>query len=705
MFGDDAPIPSRDFEKRVEVRLAKYDQDEAVVNLTNCRIDDSTIAWVADRLMSVDGLKTLNIGSNSIGDAGAEQIARLQGLTTLDIRDNSIGEAGAEQIARLQGLTTLDIWGNSIGGAGAEQIARLQGLTTLNIRSNSIGEAGAEQIARLQGLTTLDITNNSIGEAGAEQIARLQGLTTLDISHNSIGEAGAEQIARLQGLTTLNIRSNSIGEAGAEQIARLQGLTTLDISHNSIGEAGAEQIARLQGLTTLNISHNSIGEAGAEQIARLQGLTTLHVWSNSIGDAGAEQIARLQGLTTLDISLNSIGEAGAEQIARLQGLKTLDISNNSIGEAGAEQIARLQGLTTLKIGNNSIGEGGSIVALLERLTHLEKIDISGNPLKTPRGNEIDLSGFIGDSPPGLLLRYLRSVIEDEQRGTTLCVPEARLVLLGSGTNGKSQLAGALGGKLKKGEMVREEDRTLGVEIERLTVQTKSHGEVRVRIFDGGGQPEQFQMHLLWWESLRNAMLLVIDSTKLWGWTGNRGDYFLRMIESHFRRRRDRGAEDQTTPPVLAVVTKADVKVATIEGDQRPTPEKIRAVAGMYHVDLSVVDRAINSVMHDGLAEVKSAIANVLEKTTGISAVLPASFGKVRSAVQEQFGSFEKTNPPKTDVRMMALSSFRQICAEEEQDDLGQQDVYLRILHALGDVLHAPDDPELADKVINTHWAA
>lgn len=131
---------------------------------------------------------------------------------------------------------------------------------------------------------------------------------------------------------------------------------------------------------------------------------------------------------------------------------------------------------------------------------------------------------------------------------------------------------------------------------------------------------------------------------------------------------------------------------------------IRNIGKNYQLKLTVVNRAVNSVMHDGLNEVKEAIANVLNEVNGVGAILPASFGRVRHAVQDQFGSFDQGNPPKTDVRMMTLTAFRKMCVQVGQDDEGQQDVYLRILHALGDVLYAPTALELADKVINTHWA-
>ena len=77
-----------------------------------------------------------------------------------------------ERVACLTDLTSLDLTSNSIGEAGAREIAeRLSGLTSLDLSSNSIGEAGARAIAeRLSGLTSLDLSDNSIGETGLHDL-------------------------------------------------------------------------------------------------------------------------------------------------------------------------------------------------------------------------------------------------------------------------------------------------------------------------------------------------------------------------------------------------------------------------------------------------------------------------------------------------------------------------------------------------------
>ncbi len=410
------------------------------------------------------------------------------------------------------------------------------------------------------------------------------------------------------------------------------------------------------------------------------------------------------------IGYNGIGrDAGAQAIAKhLTGLTELDIGYNGIGDAGARAIAeRLTGLTTLNIGGSGIGDTDTIISLIRRLLPKEQggtpggalrtIQISDNPLKTPRGTTIELPAVLEKTPAEAVLDYLIQIIKGEEAGTNIRVPEARLVLAGAWFNGKSQLARALSGKLKPGDKINKDDRTIGVDVETLTVKTDNHGEIKVRIFDCGGQPEQYQMHRLFWASQRNAMVLVAAANKAWGWKGNRGDYFLRMIDSHFARKKSRRgeADRDPPPPILAVVT---------WGDNQPhqtTPEMIEQEAGGHGLKLSVVKPAIDGVRQTGLQAVRDGIKAILEDLPGLGNVLPATFGKVREAIQNAFGTFEKPNDQR---QSMTLETYRRFCEEAGEPDHGQQDIHLGILHALGDVLYEPDESSLKNKVINPHWA-
>jgi internalin A len=333
-----------------------------------------------------EGLTTLNLSGNQIGNEGAQSIAKnLTNLTTLDLSSNQIGDQGAQSIAEnLPNLTTLNLWGNQIGDQGAESVAEnLTHLTTLQLGSNHIGVEGAQSIAKnLPNLTTLDLSSNQIGDQGAQSVAEnLPNLTTLDLSSNQIGNEGAQSIAEnLPNLTTLNLWNSQIGVEGAQSIAEnLANLTTLDLSSNQIGDEGAQSIAEnLTHLTNLTLWGNEIGDPGAQSIAEnLTNLTTLELWGNQIGDEGAQSIAEnLPNLTTLELWGNRIGIEGAQSIAEnLANLTTLDLGSNQIGDEGAQSIAKnLTNLTSLNLGGNHIGVEGAR-SLAKNLTNLTTLKL------------------------------------------------------------------------------------------------------------------------------------------------------------------------------------------------------------------------------------------------------------------------------------------------------------------------------------------
>jgi Ran GTPase-activating protein (RanGAP) involved in mRNA processing and transport len=183
---------------------------------------DSLKAWLP-HLSSTPALTSLNLGANTIGDAGVKALAEsphLQSLTSLDLGDNYIGEEGAKALAEsphLQNLTLLDLEFNDIGDAGAKALVAspyLKNLTSLNLEYNYIGDAGAKALAAspyLKNLTSLDLAQNRIGEEGAKALAEsplLQNLTSLNLACNEISETGAKALAAspyLKNLTSLNL--------------------------------------------------------------------------------------------------------------------------------------------------------------------------------------------------------------------------------------------------------------------------------------------------------------------------------------------------------------------------------------------------------------------------------------------------------------------------------------------------------------------
>lgn len=104
----------------------------------------------------------------------------------------------------------LDLWSNTLGDAGAAQLARaLPGhatLSELSLGRNGVGDAGAAALAAVLGgggcgaLRQLALAWNDIGDSGADALAAalpaVPALRELNLYVNdAIGDAGADALA------------------------------------------------------------------------------------------------------------------------------------------------------------------------------------------------------------------------------------------------------------------------------------------------------------------------------------------------------------------------------------------------------------------------------------------------------------------------------------------------------------------------------
>ncbi|CAF4247282.1 unnamed protein product [Rotaria socialis] len=130
-----------------------------------------------------------------------------------------------------ESLIILDLGSNQIGDKGAQYLANALTLATLNLSFNRIGYQGAQHLANAlrhnTTLVTLNLNKNRVQEQGAEYLAdALQyntTLTTLNVDEDASGYCVAVQAAvkirNEKTLTTLNVRLNEIGDGGAQYFA------------------------------------------------------------------------------------------------------------------------------------------------------------------------------------------------------------------------------------------------------------------------------------------------------------------------------------------------------------------------------------------------------------------------------------------------------------------------------------------------------
>ena len=120
----------------------------------------SALASLARDLAASPSLRALNLGYNSLGDAGAGAVAAAlasagrtraaaAGPVELDLQRNSIGDAGAAALAAALGtnLASADADARRSSSGGYEPAARRAVATRVDLRSNAIGAAGMEALA------------------------------------------------------------------------------------------------------------------------------------------------------------------------------------------------------------------------------------------------------------------------------------------------------------------------------------------------------------------------------------------------------------------------------------------------------------------------------------------------------------------------------------------------------------------------------
>jgi Ran GTPase-activating protein (RanGAP) involved in mRNA processing and transport len=256
-------------------------------------------------------VRSLMLGTDAIGDAGADAVGRLAAanphLEVLYLGCNNIGPDGARRL------------GAALAGAGQ--------LTGLWLKRNPLGPDGAGSIAQLlrghRRLRVLDLVNTDLRDAGVQALADAlctdnRSLQCLYLGGNGLGPSSATALARLlrdaPHLQALYLSVNHLGDEGAATLA--QGLAAnrtlqvLELASSGIGPEGARALfaaARQHpGLHTLNLGYAVSTRALAAQ-------------ANHIRDAGAGHAADLLAagiaLRELDLTHNGITDRGRALLA------------------------------------------------------------------------------------------------------------------------------------------------------------------------------------------------------------------------------------------------------------------------------------------------------------------------------------------------------------------------------------------------------
>ncbi len=673
-------------------------------------------------LAGLASLQSLDLRGTGVTDLSP--LAGLPGLRSLDLRDT--GVADLSQLAGLGGLQSLDFGGTGV--TDLSPLARLAGLQSLYFDGTDV--ADLSPLAGLAGLQCLDLS--CTGVADLSPLAGLAGLQGLDLS--STGVADLSPLAGLRGLQSLHLAST--GVADLSPLAGLAGLQSLDLS--STGVADLSPLARLAGLQSLYLWQTG-GVTDLSPLAGLPALQTLNLDSASVTDlsplaglpalqtlslegTGVTDLWPLSGLPTLQsLDLNSTSVTDLSPLSGLAGLQRLVFSSTGVtdlsplsGLAGLQSLvfsstgvtdlsplSGLAGLQSLVFSNTGVKDLSPLFGL-RTLRDLRLLD-NHAPLPTAMLRiVVDLAGM-----ENLVANFAMGVPREvlSSHGFDNCLPrlrayfreldlgaeaenEMKVVLLGNGRAGKTQLCRRLRGE-GYDESVAS---THGVQIwrQRQRIPTADgEQEVQVNWWDFGGQDIYHGTHslflrsravflVLWAPHLENHEAKEEDGTP---WRNQPLAYWLDYVRSLA------GKES----PVIIVQSQCDAFA-----DRRSDPPR---PAGMgffeccaYSAKTGRGREALEGHLHDAL--------RCLLEQSG-----PLSVGRGRAAVRRRLYEWrtadQKRLPGERRHRTLTIDELRALC--EDAGGIVSWGHALDYLHQTGVVFY---DPDLFENriVLDQDWA-
>jgi internalin A len=475
------------------------------------------------------------------------------------------------------------------------------------------------------------------------------------------------ELFKLTELKELDLRSNEL-TALPPEIGHLTHLEELVLSNNYLQVLPLELFS-LTKLRWLVLIDNQLTVLPAE-IKNLTQLSYLLLYRNKLTILPSEikQLLRLQWLDVRDNLLTMI----PADIDYLNQLQHLLLSNNQLKTlpSGIFELVKLQYL--LMDNNQLIAIPPEIMYLrqleklsindnylrrlpieLSYLTQVRQLSVQNNPLTIP-------TELISEDSS--LFRPIFSYLHQLNEAGARPLMEAKLILLGEGTVGKTSLAK----RLMHNAYNPTEGKTEGIAIERWPLLLEG-GEVRLNVWDFAGQEITHATHQFFLTK-RSLYLLALNCRA--SDHDNRLDYWLKLVQSF--------APDS---PVIVVGNKSD---------QHPLDLDQRGLMLKYpQIKAFVATSCANGA---GIDELRAEIARQLSAMKHIRDVLPFSWWSVKHQLENLQRDY------------ISHDRFKELCEQQDIDDEFVQKVLLGLLNDLGTVLSYHDDPRLAEtNVLNPEW--
>ncbi len=507
-----------------------------------------------------------------------------------------------------------------------------------------------ESLFNLTNLQTLYISRNQLTTI-PESIGNLNNLQILDISRNQLTTIPGA-IGNLNNLQILYIYNNQLTTI-PNSLENLTNLQELDIYNNQLTSI-PESIECLNNLRKLHLYNNQLTLI-PESLGNLNNLRILELSGNQLTTI-PESIGNLNNLQKLYLFYNQLTTI-PESLGNLTNLQGLYIFNNQLTTI-PETIGNLTNLQILYLYNNQLT---TIPESLKKLKRLKVLYLHNNkelsiPLEIlgPKAGKKHTTS----AKPTDILNYYFNIVKGKRP-----LNEAKLILVGHGTVGKTSIVNRLANKI----FYKEEKKTEGINITGWPVKLNSDEDVKLNIWDFGGQEIMHSTHQFFLTE-RSLYLLVLNGRQ--GHEDMDAEYWLNLIKSF-------GGDS----PVIIVLNK--INEHPFDLNRRGLQEKFPSIRGFIKTDCED---------NTGIDQLNDMILNETDRLEHLRDSFPAAWFDIKD---------EMTN---MEENYITFDRYQTICEKKDIKDQKSQESLAFCLHSLGIALNYKDDPRLRDThVLNPHW--
>lgn len=247
------------------------------------------------------------------------------------------------------------------------------------------------------------------------------------------------------------------------------------------------------------------------------------------------------------------------------------------------------------------------------------------------------------------------------------LPEAKLIVVGQGSVGKTSLVKAL---TSGGPFDRAEEKTDGIEITTLLLQSNENDEnIRLNVWNFGGQEIMHATHQFFLTK-RSLYLLVLDSRLTQ--EENRTEYWLTLIEAF-----------SESAPVFIIGNKIDQHPLDI--NRAGLREKFPNIVAIFET---------SALSGEGIDELRKTIFSQASQMEFVTNLYPTAWITVKEEIQSLQSS----------SKFITLESYIEICKTNGIANEKEQISLLSFLNDLGVIIYFSDNPRLESLgVLNPEW--